>query len=367
MKSPNDETQDYGSDSEYSTPIAVEHSNEHEGDLESHVDEKWLVSYADLMTLLFGLFVMLYSMAVEKSGNPNELLAKVSDAAMSREAKTEPATVAAEDIQRLQETIAKLEQEKAELTKVIGEKDIKIAELEKSLEENKLEIEKLREELRLAKEELLKKDQLIAELQSKVPQQEAKVDLADLNKQKRELASLKSKMENMSTMSKAEVDKLLQKNKELEANLKKQMELNLTLARKLEEGKGRTQFLMVVAKWATEKHDVDMTVVDSQGKVYDFKNKNQKGTNARLEIDSRYGPGVEMWRTSEIKEGQHKVELVLYNNYGNTKNANVELTVISNMGTKSLGAIELNALDKKKVEVVFKVDSLGRIEVPSAK
>jgi hypothetical protein len=29
---------------------------------EEHVDERWLISYADMMTLLFGLFVMLYSM-----------------------------------------------------------------------------------------------------------------------------------------------------------------------------------------------------------------------------------------------------------------------------------------------------------------
>ena len=37
-------------------------ADEHE-DHEEHPDERWLVSYADMMTLLFGLFVMLYSMA----------------------------------------------------------------------------------------------------------------------------------------------------------------------------------------------------------------------------------------------------------------------------------------------------------------
>lgn len=358
MKSPSDEKQE--GDLDYAPPIAVEHNNDHEGDLESHVDEKWLVSYSDLMTLLFGLFVMLYSMAVEKSGNPNELLAKVSDAAMAREEKSEPAPVSADDIKKLQETIARLEQEKVDLTRSIEAKDLRIAELEKSLEENKLEIEKLREELRLAQEELLKKDQLIAELQSKVPK-DSKVDLADVNKQKRELASLKTKLDSLSTLSKEEVDKILQKNKELEEDLKRQKELNLVLSRKLEEGKGRTKFLMIVAKWSTEKHDIDMTVVDSQGKLYDFKNKNQKGTTSRLEIDSRYGPGVEMWRSSEIMEGQYKVQLVLYNNYGNTQNAKVELTVISNMGTKSLGIVELNALDQKKKEFSFNVDGLGKI------
>lgn len=33
-----------------------------------HVDEKWLVSYSDMMTLLFGLFVMLYSFAMKNKG-----------------------------------------------------------------------------------------------------------------------------------------------------------------------------------------------------------------------------------------------------------------------------------------------------------
>ncbi|MBU6376193.1 MAG: hypothetical protein KGQ59_09375 [Bdellovibrionales bacterium] len=45
-----------------------------------HLDEKWLVSYSDMMTLLFGLFVMLYSMAIEKEGvaeKVNETLSKV--------------------------------------------------------------------------------------------------------------------------------------------------------------------------------------------------------------------------------------------------------------------------------------------------
>ncbi len=39
-------------------PLYAEFNEEHE----EHADERWLMSYADMMTLLFGLFVMLYAM-----------------------------------------------------------------------------------------------------------------------------------------------------------------------------------------------------------------------------------------------------------------------------------------------------------------
>jgi len=43
-----------------------------------HIDEKWLVSYSDMMTLLFGLFVMLYSIAMEKQGVATKVNAALS-------------------------------------------------------------------------------------------------------------------------------------------------------------------------------------------------------------------------------------------------------------------------------------------------
>lgn len=54
------------------------HGGDHGSEL-PHIDEKWLMSYSDMMTLLFGLFVMLYSMAMEKQGHIDETLKSVSE------------------------------------------------------------------------------------------------------------------------------------------------------------------------------------------------------------------------------------------------------------------------------------------------
>ena len=57
-----------------------------------HVDEKWLVSYSDMMTLLFGLFVMLYSIAMKNKGVAEAVekeLKKISEKGFQSEAVKE--------------------------------------------------------------------------------------------------------------------------------------------------------------------------------------------------------------------------------------------------------------------------------------
>src|SRR5208282_946609 len=42
-----------------------------EDDQPQHHDERWLVSYADFITLLFALFVLMYAMSIESSDHVN--------------------------------------------------------------------------------------------------------------------------------------------------------------------------------------------------------------------------------------------------------------------------------------------------------
>ncbi len=69
---------DFKNEGEDFAPMRFEEGDRHD-DFENHVDEKWLVSYADLMTLLFGLFVMLYVITVQKQGNVQESFQQISD------------------------------------------------------------------------------------------------------------------------------------------------------------------------------------------------------------------------------------------------------------------------------------------------
>jgi chemotaxis protein MotB len=57
-----DKFSDHGDDHEH-------HAMAHEEDHEGGHDEPWLVSYADLMTLLFGFFVIMYSFATAKNSD----------------------------------------------------------------------------------------------------------------------------------------------------------------------------------------------------------------------------------------------------------------------------------------------------------
>lgn len=87
---------------------AFDLSDELEDFHEEHVDERWLISYADMMTLLFGLFVMLYAMtdnfeAVQRSA-AKQFGAKGASASVPETPK--PADVTQTQLETLQKELS---------------------------------------------------------------------------------------------------------------------------------------------------------------------------------------------------------------------------------------------------------------------
>lgn len=87
-----------------------------------HADEKWLVSYADMMTLLFGFFVMMYSMANKMDVVQKSVAEKFTPATEQKDA---PSNNTLGNVEDLSAKIAGLE-------KALAEEKSRAAALEKS-------------------------------------------------------------------------------------------------------------------------------------------------------------------------------------------------------------------------------------------
>lgn len=285
----------------------------HDSNHAPHVDEKWLVSYSDMMTLLFGFFVLMYSLAAE---NPKgtQALSEIADAMNDKAKKEAPPVIVKITDKELKELREKIQAQDLEITELKN----KITELEKILEEKKTQVTEL-----MTKDEQQQKD--LATSQSF-----------------EDPAPLKKKI--------AELEKELNKRKAEEAKL----------AKRLEELQSNN-FLMVFTKWDTEKHDLDLTVKTPNGKVYDFKNRKYDDLPGELVLDSRYGPGAEIWSSNKISPGDYEVTVTLYNQSGNMTDAVVETGLVSSLSNLKLPTAKLNLTAQKSAKYQFSIDAEGRV------
>lgn len=123
-----------------------------------HVDEKWLVSYADMMTLLFGLFVMLYSFALKNKSVAEAIekeLKKISEKGFQSTA---------------------VDQQTSAMDKMVASADSE--ELKKIIASLNADVNKLRSQLSQAKDELSTKDLAIAKIAQMSKTSQAKMQEA---------------------------------------------------------------------------------------------------------------------------------------------------------------------------------------------
>lgn len=353
-----------------------------------HVDEKWLVSYADMMTLLFGLFVMMYAIAMETQGDPDKYFAtvkmvqtqepieksEVMPVVKSEATEEQGNVVVAKDTISLEEhnkILAELEELKKKLAEMIENPSIDITQYEaikeelkntkEELEELKLKmrffgvnesvdpdiLERLKQDLDKALKEIKKLKAQIKE-QPKTPN-EPMVKASELELKEQELEKALEQMR-----------KMLAKIKQLEEDLKKQRAIASAPEKPVEKP---SVFLVLTLNWETEKHDLDLTVIDPDGFTFDFERREDKSKTGRFVIDSRTGPGVELWQSNKIKTGVYTIKVKFYNAYGNAQPAKFNVVALTNIKEFKVANGTLDFEKNKERSFKIQIDEQGKVSV----
>ncbi len=71
--------------------------------------------------------------------------------------------------------------------------------------------------------------------------------------------------------------------------------------------------LAVAISWETTDADIDLHIIDPDGRHYSFDNETNPGSEAVMEVDSVRGPGNELWLHPKATAGVYKVR---YHYYG---------------------------------------------------
>ena len=152
-----------------------------------------------------------------------------------------------------------------------------------------------------------------------------------------------------------------EKDQELEQVKKENAALKDELSK--EKNKNPMQnYMMVLISWETEKHDLDLKITAPDGKKFDFKKRRIKDEPGAFELDSRYGPGVEMWRAENFKPGRYNCKVTLYNKNGNEAKPQFHLNVVTNLQNIKTPVIEIDTKQPQK-EIVFEVDKEGVVKL----
>ena len=124
-------------------------------------------------------------------------------------------------------------------------------------------------------------------------------------------------------------------------------------------------FMVIVIKWGTKNHDIDMHLVDNRGNEYYFKNRTYAGSPAKLSFDTLFGPGVEVWEHPDAKSGEYKLYYNFYAHKNNIKSANVNGTIYFKNKSFTLKQITLSPYKINELVLVATiiVDNDGNISI----
>lgn len=313
-----------------------------------HSEEKWLVSYADMMTLLFGLFVLLYSTA-----NKFETVQKAAREQFKKDSAPEV------DVKK---TLIDYQLQ----TRRLAEAESELAHLRAEKSANVQAAQDFSVKIRERDNEILELKNHLAAASAKVTAALAKASAAEAaaTTAKAPAPAIKAaKVPDLSDQLRVLNDKIAAQTRQLESEKGHSAELEEQI-KKLSSAQANVPFFMaIIMTWSTQDHDVDMIVSDPNGRTFDFKRRQFNGNAGQFVLDTRRGPGAEMWQTDKLVAGRYKIRYVFYNTYGNDSPAVVHSTIYSTSGAVNLPSVNLDFKSRKEQVYEISVSQKGEISL----
>ncbi|MDE0702558.1 MAG: hypothetical protein OXH59_02425 [Rhodospirillaceae bacterium] len=124
-------------------------------------------------------------------------------------------------------------------------------------------------------------------------------------------------------------------------------------------------FLAFVIQWPTNRHDVDLHVIDPAGREFYYRRKRIPGRPGELSADTQRGPGVEIWEVTVAPVGTYRVLYNLYSRHGNPAPAVVKGGVYHRDGHHRFRQRRLTAVGRRSARLVavVTVRSGGNVEI----
>lgn len=346
-----------------------------------HPDEKWLVSYSDMMTLLFGLFVMLYSIAMETQGQQVEVqkvLQAISDGAttvtnqlmamptptptptpLPQTAERDPDAIEAEPAEPLGPPPLPPPQISKSEAELLDQEMQKNAELVQNLEQAQNEKQDLAAQLENLQKKLIEAEERLQNTEKEKTDLQTGLEMKDKalqtkqSKEKKVNEEMTAKEEDL----KAAQLKIEQMNKEI-ADLKVQLQ---DLLKKMEAEAKKGKNLLIIARWDQEKYDIDLELRDPRGNVYNFKRRTSGERNVAFLAEANRGPGAEIIRINSNLSGKYMARVRVYNNRGENAPAKIELLALTPEGERRLREIRLDSEKNREQVVPILVEQNGNV------
>jgi hypothetical protein len=308
-------------------------------DEQVHVDERWLIAYADKMTLLAGLFIMLFSMSTldkVKFQKVKESTEKSFGKPVDKKDTTQMV-----DLQDYNKRIEQLEESKKALEKAQESETVlkaKLEQIQKQLDErtqDKTQIVTFQKQITVISQTVEEQRQKIQELQKENEILEKKIPRTDPQNRIQELQKI-----------------VTQQEKKIE-----QLQTELVDAK---ETAATGSFLAFVMSWSTRSHDIDLKVEDPQGRFFDFKKRQHKDHPGLFVLDTRQGPGAEIWQAENILVGTYTFHFHFYNQHGNSEPCPITARLFSPKGGVEIPTFQLDGANKRNHKIRIALDKNGK-------